>query len=259
MNVAYPEDGVPEPRWKNVTHSQHLACQKCGRSFEPLSPHNFSFNSGLGWCASCEGLGVQVGANPAALLRDSKLTLAQGAVDIWPNVAKPVSQWMLAALSRDTGVPLDVPFEQLNARHRRIIMHGTGEQWFDVFPVAWDSVPSTLDDSKDADAKRPTRPKKKVGTESQPTMLFRFQFKGLYPALEEASKLSPSLRARGSNNSSTRWNARRAAAAGCATTPPPHGSAIARSTTTAGCRSANWPVRSTTGNWRPARRRSPAR
>ena len=38
-------------------HSQHFACDRCGRSFEPLSPHNFSFNSPLGWCPACEGLG----------------------------------------------------------------------------------------------------------------------------------------------------------------------------------------------------------
>ena len=44
---------------------------KCGRSFEPLTPHNFSFNSPLGWCPACEGLGTQIGANPAALFRDA--------------------------------------------------------------------------------------------------------------------------------------------------------------------------------------------
>ncbi len=40
-------------------HSQHFACDKCGRSFEPLTPHSFSFNSPLGWCPACEGLGTQ--------------------------------------------------------------------------------------------------------------------------------------------------------------------------------------------------------
>ena len=78
LRVAYPQDDVPEPDWPIETHSQHFACDRCGRSFEPLSPHHFSFNSPLGWCPACEGLGVQTGTNPAALLRDPKLTLAQG-------------------------------------------------------------------------------------------------------------------------------------------------------------------------------------
>ncbi len=43
--------------WPVEVHSQHFACDRCGRSFEPLSPHNFSFNSPLGWCPACEGLG----------------------------------------------------------------------------------------------------------------------------------------------------------------------------------------------------------
>jgi excinuclease ABC subunit A len=80
LHVTEPRDDVPEPDWPVEIHSQHFACQKCGRSFEPLSPHNFSFNSPLGWCPACEGLGVQTGTNPAALLRDPKLSLAQGAV-----------------------------------------------------------------------------------------------------------------------------------------------------------------------------------
>ena len=55
-----------EPHWKVDRYSQHFACDRCGRSFEPLNPHHFSFNSPLGWCPTCEGLGVQKGANPAA-------------------------------------------------------------------------------------------------------------------------------------------------------------------------------------------------
>ena len=78
LHVTEPCDDVPEPQWPVEIHSQHFACQKCGRSFELLSPHNFSFNSPLGWCPACEGLGVQTGTNPAALLRDPKLLAGPG-------------------------------------------------------------------------------------------------------------------------------------------------------------------------------------
>ncbi len=86
LRVAAVDDSVPEGQWPVETHSQHFVCDRCGRSFEPLSPHNFSFNSALGWCPACEGLGTQTGTNPAALLRDPKLTLAQGAVALWPEM-----------------------------------------------------------------------------------------------------------------------------------------------------------------------------
>ena len=103
LGVVYPQEGVPEPLWTAETHSQHFACHRCGRSFEPLGPHHFSFNSPLGWCPGCEGLGVQTGTNPAALLRDPKLTLAEGAV---------------AALARGRQPPLPRHARRLRPRHR---------------------------------------------------------------------------------------------------------------------------------------------
>ena len=179
LRIALVRDNLSEDRWEVITHSQHMACDRCGRSYEPLTPHNFSFNSHLGWCDDCEGLGTQVGANPAALMNDPKLTLSAGAVSLWPDVGHHVSQLMLNALSRETGLPIDTPFDQLTSRQRRLIMHGTGEQWIDV---------------KAPLPKRKTK-KKRNDTRTEATM-FRYQFKGIYPALEEASRLSPSFRAR---------------------------------------------------------------
>ena len=170
MHVGQQQDDVEEPLWPVAIHSQHLACESCGRSFERLTPHSFSFNSHLGWCEACEGLGTQTGANPATLIQNSRLTLAEGAVLLWPAVDRNVSQCMLAALSAGSGVRTDVPFEELDGRQRRIILHGTGDRWYDVAAGG------------------------KTKTSTHP--LFRFQFKGLYPALEEAARLSPALRGR---------------------------------------------------------------
>ncbi|MCS7016643.1 MAG: excinuclease ABC subunit UvrA, partial [Gemmatales bacterium] len=63
MLVAFVEETVAEERWRLERFSQLLSCPQCGRGFEPLNPHHFSFNSPLGWCPACEGLGVQQGAN----------------------------------------------------------------------------------------------------------------------------------------------------------------------------------------------------
>ena len=164
MHVAHYDADLPEDDWRVDVHSQHFACDQCGRSFEPLSPHHFSFNSTLGWCPECEGLGVQTGANPAELLKDPKLTLAQGAVSVWPNVSVPLFHKMLGALSKATGVPQDVPFDQLGSTHRRLVLYGTGERRFKV----------SLEHGRH----------------------LTFQYKGLYNALEEASRVSPALRTR---------------------------------------------------------------
>jgi excinuclease ABC subunit A len=181
LHVTEPNDDVPEANWPVEVYSQHFACQKCGRSFEPLSPHNFSFNSPLGWCPACEGLGVQTGTNPAALLRDPKLTLAQGAVGLWPGASNRLFQRMLESFSRGAGIPIDVPYDQLGGKHRRLIMHGTGEQWFDAAGSG----------EQRAGSQSPA-PSSQFPAPSS----FRFQFKGLYPALEEASRVSPGFRGR---------------------------------------------------------------
>ena len=170
MEVAIARENTPESRWDTIRHSQHMACDRCGRSFDRLTPHSFSFNSHLGWCDACEGLGTQVGANPAALLRDPKLTLADGAIALWPLLDQPIARLMLEALAEATGIPLDTPFDQLGARYRRVIMHGAGDEWIEVKSAG--------------KGKKPAR------------VIFKFQYKGLYPALEEASRLSPTLRAR---------------------------------------------------------------
>ncbi|HEY4234582.1 MAG TPA: excinuclease ABC subunit UvrA [Lacipirellulaceae bacterium] len=179
VHVAHPDDNLPEPRWPVRIHSQHLACEKCGRSFDTLNPHNFSFNSALGWCPACDGLGTQIGADPTALLRDPKLTLAEGALFVWPDVSQAMSQQMLAAFSAHTGVPSDVPYQELSPRQRRILLYGTGEDWISVYELR---------------VERQNNPKSEIRNPKSVLPLFRFQFKGLYPALEEASRLSPHLR-----------------------------------------------------------------
>ncbi len=168
LHVAEHQKDVVETQWPVTIHSQHLACDRCGRSFERLTPHSFSFNSYLGWCRACEGIGTQTGANPAALLNNGRLSLAEGAVKLWPDVNRKVSQWMLAALAAGTGIPINTPFEELDGRQRRVVMYGTDQRWLDVYSGG-------------------------RGKKNEPPV-FRFQFKGLYPALEEAARLSPALR-----------------------------------------------------------------
>jgi excinuclease ABC subunit A len=170
LQIAVADEEREEPLWKTQTHSQHLVCGCCGRSFSELTPHHFSFNTAIGWCPQCEGLGTQTGTNPAALVTSTAKTLAEGAALLWPEVQQSVSGWMLNALSRHTGIPIDVPFDALTVSQRRILFRGTGPQWIEV------------------------RESDKKGNKKSGAILFRYQFKGFYPALDEASRLTPGLR-----------------------------------------------------------------
>jgi excinuclease ABC subunit A len=162
MHVARVGDEEGEPNWPVDRYSQHRSCDRCGRSFEELSPHHFSFNSPLGWCPVCEGLGTQHGANPAMLVPDPRLSLREGAVAVWPRLDEnPLMARMIGAMAAAEGIDLDTPFDDLEGRHRRILLHGAGESWY--------AVPAG-------------------STAGEPA--FSFQYKGLFPAIEEAGRVS---------------------------------------------------------------------
>ncbi len=182
MHIAYAEADIDEAKWKVEKYSQHLACEHCNLSFEPLNPHNYSFNSPLGWCPTCEGLGFQRGANANLLLGDTALSLHAGAVTAWPSLAKG-SAWLpfAEALAKHVGFSLDAPFAKLDPAHQRAVLHGTGDAWI---PVSRDPERSAGERAKGKRAPTPEA--------STP----KFQYKGLFPAVDEASRVSWVYRAR---------------------------------------------------------------
>ena len=117
LHVAYPRDDVPETEWETVIHSQHYACDRCGRSFEPLSPP-IIFRSTVRWA------GVRrvrdSACRPARIRRHcceiQKLTLPQGAIGLWPLGENPLFRAMLDGFCRTLGIPQDTPFEELGAK-----------------------------------------------------------------------------------------------------------------------------------------------
>ena len=161
MFTIEPDEALEEPLWKSVRHSQHLACHQCGQSLETLTPHSFSFNTPLGWCASCEGLGTETGADPN-LVVDMGRKLLEGGLRLFPHGASGIAFEMLTALGKATGMPLDQPLERYTGSVRRALFYGTGERWYKI--------------------------------ETGKHAGLQFQWKGLMPALEEASRLNASVR-----------------------------------------------------------------
>ncbi|MBM3982966.1 MAG: excinuclease ABC subunit UvrA [Planctomycetes bacterium] len=184
MHIGYVEADVDEAKWKVEKFSQHLACEHCNLSFEALNPHHYSFNSPLGWCPTCEGLGFQRGANANLLMGDTRLSLRQGAITAWPALA-PGSPWLpfAEALAKHAGFSLDTPFAKLEPAHQRAVLHGTGEAWVVV--------------SRDTERSVGERGKGKAKVAKPITSApHKFQYKGLFPAVDEASRVSWQYRAR---------------------------------------------------------------
>ncbi len=164
----------PRRGGRRDVHSQHLACERCGRSFEPLSPHNFSFNSSLGWCPALRGAGH-------ANRRQSGRPAPRPEADARPRApccSGPTSTSQLFAGDARRAQP---PHGRADRRAVRAARRASSAAWSCTAParsgLVWKS--------------QVTRRIKAKGN-SHPS--FSFQYKGLYPALEEASRLSVRLR-----------------------------------------------------------------
>jgi excinuclease ABC subunit A len=107
--------------------STHRACAKCGISFEPLSPQSFSFNSPLGACASCKGLGTKPEMDVDLIVPNPDLSLNDGAVLPWANALSRAEGWKadtVTSVLDALGVPLDVPWNKIGKAQRDAVMFG---------------------------------------------------------------------------------------------------------------------------------------
>jgi len=111
--------------------SEQHACAHCGISFPELSPQLFSFNSPLGMCPDCNGLGTKLEVDPALILHDPALSLMDGALRWYGDLRKKQHSWTqreLAAIARHYGVSLETPWQELPEHFRRILLDGSGKE-----------------------------------------------------------------------------------------------------------------------------------
>ena len=111
---------------ETLTFSQHLACATCGRSYDELSPRNFSFNSPYGACEHCDGLGTRFEVDPQLIVQDPDLSLEDGAIGPWAGGHLQYYARLLEAVSEQHGIPMDKPWRELSAKHQKLLLYGTG-------------------------------------------------------------------------------------------------------------------------------------
>jgi len=110
---------------ERMTFSQHLACPVDGKSYEELSPRNFSFNSPYGACERCDGLGTQFEVDADLVVPDPDLSLRDGAIQPWSSGHMQYHQRLLESVCEEYDVDFDAPWHTLTAKQRKLILHGT--------------------------------------------------------------------------------------------------------------------------------------
>ncbi|MGE0452330.1 MAG: excinuclease ABC subunit UvrA [Vicinamibacteria bacterium] len=120
---------APEGRPETVM-SQHRACHQCGISFPEPTPQLFSFNSPLGMCPECSGLGTRMEMDPELVVPNPGLSINEGAVKPLGAVGEGTS-WgtdIVRAVARERGIDLNRPWQELPAGQRKVILFGTGDE-----------------------------------------------------------------------------------------------------------------------------------
>ncbi|MHB8218833.1 MAG: excinuclease ABC subunit UvrA [Acidimicrobiales bacterium] len=109
-----------------ITFSQHLSCTHCGISFEEPAPRSFSFNSPYGACPACVGLGTRFEVDPALVVPDPSLSLAEGALAPWAGARSQYFTGLMAGVATLGGFSLDAAWSKLKAKDKKLVLYGSG-------------------------------------------------------------------------------------------------------------------------------------
>ena len=107
--------------------SSQFACPVCNYSLPALEPRLFSFNSPLGACPTCDGLGQSEVFDPARVVAFPSLSLASGAIKGWDR-RNAYYFAMLQSLAKHYGFDIDAPFESLPAPVQHAVLYGSGDE-----------------------------------------------------------------------------------------------------------------------------------
>jgi excinuclease ABC subunit A len=109
---------------------QRLTCPVCGETSTRPQPALFSFNSPLGACPACQGFGRVIGVDRERVIPDPRKTLRQRPIAPWNSPSYEEHYDPLLKAARRRGVPLDVPWQDLDEATREWIWRGDVERDF---------------------------------------------------------------------------------------------------------------------------------
>ncbi|NNJ92293.1 MAG: excinuclease ABC subunit UvrA [Gammaproteobacteria bacterium] len=131
LNMA---EGIARIAWmekdseqQELVFSANFSCPVCGYSIEELEPRLFSFNNPVGACRTCDGLGVEQYFDPSKVVAHPELSLAGGAIRGWDRRNAYYFQ-MLKSLGSHYDFDIEIPWEELPAKTRDVILNGSGSE-----------------------------------------------------------------------------------------------------------------------------------
>ncbi len=137
LAIAHSDGGVNVLResgatWEDTYFSTSYSCPSCARSYNTPAPNMFSFNSPMGACPACEGMGTTFDFDPRLVVPDPQLSLKKGAV---APLGKQRDTWLwkqVAAYCGDHGIALDEAVATLPTGSLEALLYGSNAASVDM-------------------------------------------------------------------------------------------------------------------------------
>ena len=107
--------------------SEHYSCPECDFTVGALEPAMFSFNSPLGACPECKGLGYISSVDPDLLITDENISIAEGAIRYLRNIVftENIEWQMYKKLFDYYNIDIFKPYKDLTPREKEIVLYGS--------------------------------------------------------------------------------------------------------------------------------------
>ena len=109
-------------------YSRSLMDPATGLSYMEPAPHNFSFNSPLGACPRCKGLGYVNIIDRDKIMPDMTLSIRNGGILPLGKYKNVQIFWQISAICEKYGCTLDTPLNELPEEALNDILNGTNER-----------------------------------------------------------------------------------------------------------------------------------
>ncbi|ADO41586.1 excinuclease ABC subunit UvrA [Ketogulonicigenium vulgare] len=119
-----PSEGDPE----RITFSEKFACPVSGFTIPEIEPRLFSFNTPLGACPDCDGLGVELFFDERLIVPDLTLSLLKGAVAPWGKTKSPFWLQTIEGLAKHYAFDAKTPWKDLPESVKQVVLHGSGTE-----------------------------------------------------------------------------------------------------------------------------------
>ncbi|WP_062355036.1 excinuclease ABC subunit UvrA [Pseudoxanthomonas mexicana] len=118
---------LDQPDSAPLLFSSKYSCPVCDYSLPELEPRLFSFNSPVGACPTCDGLGVAQFFDPSRVVVHPELSLAAGAVRGWDRRNAYYFQ-LIASLAKHYQFDTDATWQSLPEKVQQAVLYGSGEE-----------------------------------------------------------------------------------------------------------------------------------